>query len=209
MSTACKEVNLPPEMSKDTFPSEVNMARVVNYNRRDETGALPNKDNLADFPINMEYQYAMGFVRFDVVTENKKKNGVIERQRSIFCATDTELKWLRKLKHAKLDGTFKIVKGPFYQLVTLHSLVNAGHRSESVPCGYFIMSGKSQADYIGVFEKLKAFMEEDGNAWNIKSAMMDYDLALRNALKKVFNGIKLQGCWFHYCQAIYSQKLET
>ena len=65
------------------------------------------------------------------------------------------------------------------------------------------MSGKSQADYVGVFEKRKAFMEEDGNAWNIKSAMVDYELALRNALKKVFNGIKLQGCWFHYCQAIY------
>ena len=140
---------------------------------------------------------------FDCVKENKQSNGSIVEQHSIFCATDQEVKWLSKAKKMKVDGTFKIVKGPFYQLVSLHCLINAGHRSVSVPCGYIIMSGKSQKDYVGVFKKLKEFMEQDGRTWNLKTAMVDYELALRNALKLVFDGIKLQGCWFHYGQSIY------
>ena len=203
MSADCKEVGLPTQMSRDTFATDINLARVVNDSRRIEKGVLPNKDNLTDFPINMDYMHAQGFVRFDTVTENKQKGGDIVKQRSIFCATDQELEWLRKSKRIKIDGTFKIVKGPFYQLVSIHSLINAGHRSESVPVGYIIMSGKSQADYTGVFKELKAFMEADGSTWKLKRAMVDYEIALRNALKEVFPAIKLQGCWFHYCQAIY------
>ena len=42
-----------------------------------------------------------------------------------------------------------------------------------------------------------------GASWNVETAMLDFELALRNALKSVFVGIHLQGCWFHYCQAIW------
>ena len=173
MAEEYKEVGLPSQMSRDTFASHINLARVLNDNRRIEKGVLPNKDNLVDFPIIMECLYAQGFVRFDCVTENKQKNGEIVKQRSIFCATDQEIKWLRKAKNCKFDGTFKIVKDPFYQLVSIHSLIDSGHRSESVPVGYIIMSGKSQADYEGVFRKLKTYMEdmEEDCIWDIKTAM--------------------------------------
>ena len=55
MKKGYKEVGLPVEMSRDTFATPINLARVVNDNRRVEKGVLPNKNKLADFPINMEY----------------------------------------------------------------------------------------------------------------------------------------------------------
>ena len=196
-------VGLPVDMPRHTFSSAKNMARVINYHRKPDRSVKPTKENLADFPINMTYEYVKKFVRVSWVTENKQKTGEIKKQRSIFCCTDDQLEWLRGAKHLKIDGTFKVVQDPFYQLVSLHRLVDFGHSHRSIPVGFIIMSGKSQADYTGIFQQIKLYMEEDGEIWNIESAMLDFELALRNALKAVFAGIHLQGCWFHYCQAIW------
>ena len=138
------------------------------------------------------------------MTENKNKSGNIVRHRSIFCCTDEQLLWLRAAKCVKIDGTFKIAGEPFYQLVSIHRLVHFGHCSKSVTIGYIIMSGKTQADYTDIFQEIKNLVEEEnGLVWNLEAAMLDFEIGLRNALKAVFDGIHLQGCWFHYCQAIW------
>ena len=161
---------------------------------------------MADFEIKMTDPSAVNFVRVSWVTENKTKKGEIERHRSIFCCTDEQLEWLSTAKHLKIDGTFKVAGEPFYQLVSLHRMVDFGHCSKSVPVGFIIMSGKTQADYTAIFQQIKLYVEQKqlaGATWNVETAMLDFELALRNALKSVFVGIHLQGCWFHYCQAIW------
>ena len=90
---------------------------------------------------------AVDLVRVSLVTENKTKKSDIQRHRNVFCCTDEQLERLSTAKHLKIDGTFKVAGEPFYQLVSLHRLVDFGHCSKSVPVGFIIMSGKTKADY--------------------------------------------------------------
>ena len=65
------------------------------------------------------------------------------------------------------------------------------------------MSGKTQKDYTAIFKEVKRVVELDGTTWNLKTAMLDFEIALRNSLKTVWPNIHLYGCWFHYCQAVW------
>ena len=184
------------------FRKRHNQIRVLNYKRMPVTGAHPKKNNLATWEPNMANVHAKDFVKASASTVNRNKKGQ-EIHRRFFCATNEQLALLRKVNRIRIDGTFKIIRQPFYQLVSLHAYVKYGHRRRSMPLGYIIMSGKTQADYIDIFRKIKSKVEEDGTVWNLQAAMLDFELGLRNSLKKVWPNIRLSGCWFHYTQAIW------
>lgn len=43
----------------------------------------------------------------------------------------------------------------------------------------------------------------------VEEILLDYEYAVRNALRKVFPGVKLRGCKFHWCQCVQERfKLE-
>ena len=74
-------------------------------------------------------------------------------------------------------------------------MVDFGHCSKSVPVGFIIISEKTQADYTVIFQQIKLYVEQKqlaGARWNVETAMLDFELALRNALKSVFVGIYLE-----------------
>jgi len=54
---------------------------------------------------------------------------------------------------------------------------------------------KTEAAYQSIFEYLREMC--DIRATNI---VTDYELALTNALGRVFNNVHLQKCWFHMVQ---------
>lgn len=92
------------------------------------------------------------------------------------------------------DGTFKVVPGIFYQLVTLF-----------VPCFDFaspvlfaLMSRKTQALYAAVFQKAKELTPN----FNPSFAMSDFEDASTAAFRLVFGEVDTFGCWFHYAQSI-------
>lgn len=59
------------------------------------------------------------------------------------------------------------------------------------------MTRKTEAAYTHLFHNIES-------RWKIspKKATTDYEKAIKNALRKLFPGIKLVSCWFHYCQAL-------
>ena len=195
--------NLDTNVDKEGFRSLQNQARVVENARKEFKSIQPNKDNVATFAIDPTNPSVTNFVRASVVTENKKRGGEIESHRSIFCCTDEQFAILKQIEEMRVDGTFKLVGSPFYQLVSLHAHVLHGHQRKSMPIGYIIMSGKTQADYTDIFKKIKELVEEDGTRWNLVNVMLDFEIALRNSLKTVWPNVRLSGCWFHYCQAIW------
>lgn len=60
------------------------------------------------------------------------------------------------------------------------------------------MERKTKLAYVAAFRELKNLLP--GLA--VTEAMIDYEKALRAALRLVFPGLTIHGCYFHYCQVI-------
>lgn len=60
------------------------------------------------------------------------------------------------------------------------------------------MERKTTAAYVTVFEEIKRLLPE----LNVRKAMTDYEIALQNALRRVFPGIDLNGCFYHQASVI-------
>ena len=74
------------------------------------------------------------------------------------------------------------------------------NKNISLPILSVIMKNKYQISYINVFENFKLILKEhnisiDNNKIYL---MVDYESALRNALKIFFPNCIILGCYFHY-----------
>ena len=169
------------------LPSLTNLARTANRARQ----AIRPQDPVdLDFEVNMDY-IPGNFLRGDIKVD--------ERRHLIF-ATDQMLNILCRAKRWYLDGTFKIVKEPFTQLFSIHAFVNSESSIKQLPLVFVLMSGKRKRDYRKVLNKV---LESLPGAPAVRSAVIDFELALWKAFPKVYPGVVLQGCSFHWTQAVW------
>ena len=116
------------------LPKPEHMARAANRLRQRLRPADP-KD--LDFQL-MEDSITEGFFQADVYVK--------ERRHLIF-ATLEQLTTVAKAKSWYIDGTFKLIRKPFQQLVTINAFVRSGDHTKQVPLLFVLMSGKSTKDY--------------------------------------------------------------
>lgn len=139
-----------------------------------------------------------------------------------------------KERNVLMDATFGITPvGPFYQLLVLYirkhnkvcslaficlvfsfrfsfhfycSILNPFFSFKVFPFAYVLMSRKTQRAYEAVFDYINSHVLQINN---IASFTTDYELAMRNALKKLFPNVQRFACYFHFCQAVKRRAYQT
>ena len=85
-----------------------------------------------------------------------------------------------------------VVKQPFTQLFSIHSFIRKDGKTKQVPLMFVLMSGKRKSDYKNV---LPADIQ-------LMKLVADFKAAVWDASLQVFPHLRIQGCLFHFCQAL-------
>ena len=99
-----------------------------------------------------------------------------------------------------VDGTFNVVKKPFYQLFSFHAFIQDGSNevAKQIPLLFVIMSGKSKKDYIAVM-KCMLKLVPSMSPW---AFVLDFEKAIWGAVAEVFPNAKKRGCSFHLSNSV-------
>ena len=142
-----------------------NLDRVANHHRQK---MRPNHPSDLDFEIHYDH-VPEAFLKRDIIVNGK---------RHLLCATDHQIDLLKKAKRWFVDATFKVVKAPFTQLLSVHAFIKSGDDTKQVPA-FILMSGKSKSDYNRVFDSLKITL---GGETDVEEVLMDFEVALWQGL---------------------------
>ena len=130
------------------------------------------------------------FYRGDVIVDNR---------RHLIFATSHQLDLLSLSKAWYVDATFNVVKAPFTQLFTIHSFIRKDGEAKQVPLIFVLMSGKSKHDYKKVMKKIKSLLPRQAA---VQKVATDFEAATWRGCLSIFPTVTMQGCLFHWCQAL-------
>ena len=202
-----REQMVPVNTPTDFFPSDENIIKQINHYRKNQRIRPPH--NMEELLLHEVKECAPGFTDF------YRGDVKIRNRRHFIFFTDAQRRRLRQVKHVKMDGTFKIMTLPMYQLFTIHGYDYASNgEQQNVPLCFIAMSGKRSCDYAAVLGELKNLLEADGHQIKLNNVLIDFEASIWRGIEQVFgDSVKIRGCWFHYCQSIYrkikKEKLEN
>lgn len=76
-------------------------------------------------------------------------------QRHLIFATDEQLRLLKNARRWYIDATFKVVRDPFHQLMSIHAFVRNGDDVKQVPLVYVFMTRRKKIDYVKVLKVIQ------------------------------------------------------
>ena len=126
-----------------------------------------------------------------VVADTDAENG---DQKSIVCAIQPHLEYLKICESLICDGTFDAVPLLTYQLYTIHSLVG----DIAAPLLFARLLNENTLCYDTLLELVKKVCPE----FCPKLNLTDFEKAAINAFGKAFLLVTVGGCRFHLAQAI-------
>ena len=115
----------------------------------------------------------------------------------LILGTEENIRMLARYQNWFCDGTFD--SAPIgHQLYTVHSLVS---ETVTIPLIFCITKDKTELTYRKIFSTLK----EHYPSLQPETIMIDFERASINAIEQNFPTAELQGCFFHFGQAIWRQ----
>ena len=119
---------------------------------------------------------------------------------AVVYASDFMLNRMAASKHIHIDATFVHPPNFIQILIILYIDVINNIRA---PGAFIIMNRKTQDLYERVFKSIKYCLTYNKTKIiNIKTATIDFEIALKNAFHLIFPEIKIIACLFHYKQAL-------
>ena len=120
----------------------------------------------------------------------------------VILATIQNLKYLAAATVWYGDGTFSIVPSLFYQLYTIHAPVFG----KIVPLVYALLPRKTYICYHEMMQTIRDAIDNRQLQLRLTTYCCDFEGACIRASRAVFgDGLIVQGCFFHLCQANYRQ----
>ncbi|KAG1675535.1 hypothetical protein GQR58_014656 [Nymphon striatum] len=177
-------------------PSRPHMDTLIRITNRKRESTRPKTPEDINFILDQDFiegQIPEPFLRADIISETI---------RHIIFATDKQLELLANAKTWYIDGTFKIVTKPLYQLVSIDAFIKSEGHIKQLPLCFALMSGKKSKDYKKVFQTVKQNLP---TAPKVSSFVVDFEKGLWKGLRSVFQNRIIHGCSFHFAQALYKQ----
>lgn len=159
VETVMKEMTTSDDVG---LPKPDNLSRAANLHRQ----KFRPKD-----PVTLDFEIERDFIGEDFLLDDIR----IDSQRHIIFGTSEQLQQLRQAKRWFMDGTFKLVRKPFYQLSTIHAFVKKGDDVKQVPLVYVLMSRRSKPDYVAVLNSIRNLLEQPLVEW----LMLDFEVECR------------------------------
>lgn len=127
-------------------------------------------------------------------------SGNNDPNRMFMFGTEENLNILQQHGHWFVDGTFKVSPEIFYQVFTVHGLVD----NRACPLIYVLMQDKREESYVRVFQKLADLKEN----LHPESVLCDFEKAVQNAVSRTFPDLQAIGCLFHLGQNLWRKVQE-
>ncbi len=183
---------IPDAVAAD-LPALGTIRRNIRRQRRAVGNVLPVPATRAALPNPLPQEYTTTnagdpFLRYD--------SG--DQDRILIFATDERLALLENNDHWFIDGTFDAVPLIYTQLFTIHARLPGG---KIIPCVYVFLPNKTQVSYT---ETLRQVHTLNPNL-NPHTVLIDFELAIKNALETVFPGVIMKGCYFHFTRNIWKR----
>ena len=124
----------------------------------------------------------------------------VRGRRHLIFASDKQLEILGRAKTWYMDGTFKLCRQPFSQLLTVNAFVKKDDHVKQVPLVFVLMSGRKKGDYKAV---LKAILTILRSQPKVTKFTLDFEKAAWSAIRQVLSHVKMMGCSFHFTQALW------
>ncbi|XP_077969870.1 uncharacterized protein LOC120332023 [Styela clava] len=183
---ARRDMTNPPSIR---FTNEGTLKRFCNRKRQ---GNRPTDPSDINDELKIDY----------LPTDFLLKDIRIEGARHLLFATQKQLKILANSEVWYMDGTFDVVRDPYYQLFSIHAFVRSGECTKQLPLVFVLMSRRRKCDYENVFKAIKTILHLNFSGTRVKKFVMDFEAATWQALSLVWPDVRRQGCAFHFTQAI-------
>ena len=170
-----------------SLPKPENMARAANRLRQQ----LRPED-----PADLVFEFSEENIPADFL----EADVCIQSKRHLVLPTSQQLQQLVKAKNWHVNRTFKLCHQPFSQLFTINAFVKSGDQAKQVPPLFVVMSWRKKQNYRAVLREVLSILPSPPA---VRRITLDFERALWTVLRELLPDVSLQGCLFHWTQALW------